>query len=497
MTGASGNPNILLIMTDQHRADIMGCMGDPVVRTPNLDRLASEGLLFENVFCQGPLCMPARASFLTELYVRDHGVGENQWDVPTSFPTFVSSLAATGYHTSCIGKMHLWVHGGRGSDATWTRDTRDRVDQMRRYGFTDPIETVGKLATVAIASEYSDHLAQRGLLERYQEWVTARLYATESSGERPGTLPIWTTSSNPISGDDYIDTWHGHRAEQWIEDFDRPQPFFQWIGFPGPHDPWDAPAEYVDIYRDLDMPMPVSLTRPQPSEVPPFKQFLDYFLYVHSDTNNLTDDVIENVRRHYYANVTAIDDAIGSILGAMEARGMLDNTWIIYTSDHGELLGEHRMLTKMLFYDAAVKVPLIIRPPGGSPPRVVRDLVEQIDLAATIRDIAGAASDPGFQGRSLLGWLDGGSGYARNAVYSENFGFGMVRTPTHKLVFTEDTYTPVQFFDLQADPREEINHVNDSGQPEELRDAMELELVKPFLERGRTKLGPGVFETAR
>jgi hypothetical protein len=104
-------PNVLLIMSDQHRADIMGCAGDPLVRTPNMDRLAEEGIRFDSVYCQGPLCMPARASLLTERYVRDHGVFQNRWDTPTDLPTFVQRIAEAGYHTSCIGKMHLWAHG--------------------------------------------------------------------------------------------------------------------------------------------------------------------------------------------------------------------------------------------------------------------------------------------------------------------------------------------------------------------------------------------------
>jgi arylsulfatase len=119
------SPNILLIMSDQHRANVMGCAGDPVVQTPHIDRLAAEGVRFENVYCQGPLCMPARASLLTERYVRDHGVFQNTWDTPVSMPTVVRDVAEAGYHTSCVGKMHL-----------------------RAYGFAEPIETVGKLATV-------------------------------------------------------------------------------------------------------------------------------------------------------------------------------------------------------------------------------------------------------------------------------------------------------------------------------------------------------------
>jgi choline-sulfatase len=482
-------PNILLIMSDQHRASVMGCAGDPVVQTPNLDRLAAEGIRFEHVYCQGPLCMPARASLLTERYVRDHGVYRNSWDTPAHLPTFVGDVAAAGYHTSCIGKMHLWVHGGErraGGPAAArerARDTRERAGQMRGYGFAEPIETVGKLATVNITSEYTDYLAARGRYDAYREWVSARRYASQTVGGRRKRLPIWTTESNPVTGDDYIDAWHGRRAEQWIESYDRDHPFFQWVGFPGPHDPWDAPADYADLYRGRDIPMPASLQRPELPGAGSFRDFLDYFLNVHSDSPSLTDAVIAEIRRCYYGNVTVIDEAIGRILDALERRGLLDRTWVIYTSDHGEMMGEHRMLTKMVFYEPSVRVPLIIRPPGGCAPRVVPALAEHLDLAATIRDIAGSAGDPSFAGRSLLGWADGGTGFSRPAVFSENFGLGMVRTAGHKLVFVEDTLEPVQLFDLAADPLEDVNVVS-RGDQREAREALMGDLVGPFLAPG-------------
>ncbi|MGH8979950.1 MAG: sulfatase-like hydrolase/transferase, partial [Acidimicrobiales bacterium] len=166
-------------------------------------------------------------------------------------PTFLHSLQAAGYHTACIGKMHLWVHGGRVPGGERTRDTRDRRDQMVAYGFDEPIETVGKLASVHIESEYSDHLARQGQLDTYRSWVDRRSYGARGGVER---LPNSATASIPIPVDDYIDAWHGDRVVRWIEERDGDEPWFLWVGFPGPHDPWDAPAEYVDLYRDVAMP---------------------------------------------------------------------------------------------------------------------------------------------------------------------------------------------------------------------------------------------------
>jgi arylsulfatase len=491
-------PNVLLLMSDQHRADIMGCAGDPVVRTSHMDRLAAGGIRFENAYCQGPLCMPARVSMLTERYVRDHGVDQNRWDAPAGLPTFVRCLAAAGYHTSCIGKMHLWVHGRGVAAQTGLRDVRQRIDQMRAYGFNEAFETAGKLATVNLASEYSDHLVERGLYQTYREWVAARRHKPQViKGEPVESLPPWTTASNPVSGEDYIDTWVGDRVVRWIEGYDRQDPFFLWVGFPGPHNPWDAPGEFVDLYRNRNMPMPGSLNRPVLTADGPFRAFLDYFVNVYSDSPNLSDDVIAEVRRYYYGNVTLIDDAIGRILAALDRRGLLEDTWVIYTSDHGEMMGEHRMLSKMVPYEPAVKVPLILTPPGGSDARLVHGLVEHLDVAATIRDIAGAGGHPTFEGRSLIDWTTGDSGLSRQAVFSENFGFGMVRTPSHKLVFVEDSHEPVQLFDLDDDPHEDTNLLLRGNSPH-LTDRLMKDVVWPFLAPGPVRLGsPNVGQRRR
>ncbi len=478
-------PNILLLMPDQHRADILGCAGDPVVRTPNIDRLASEGIRYEDVHCQGPLCMPARASFLTERYVRDHGVFENGWDTPTDLPTFLHSLREVGYHTACIGKMHLWVHGRRGPNGRRTKDARDRAGQMHAYGFDEPIETVGKLASVNINTEYSDHLAARGLLETYRSFVQKRNYG-------PGTehLPNSATGSIPLPPEDYIDAWHGDRVVRWIEERDGDRPWFLWVGFPGPHDPWDAPAEYVDLYRDVAMPTPGTLRRPDVPASGPFRDFIEFFLWTHSSSETLSDDRIEDIRRYYYADISVIDDAVGKIRDALVKKGIDEDTWIIYTSDHGEMMGEHRMLMKMVFYDQATRVPLIIRPPKGTAAGVVPGLVEHMDVSATIRGLAGAGGQQTFEGRDLLG---GGGEPSRSVVYSENYGFAMVRTDSHKLVFHEDTLEPSQLFDLAEDPTEDQNLLDDPSAREVLDELLETR-VRPFLAGGRRKPGPGVFE---
>ncbi len=485
-TGSAGErPNILVIMADQHRAPAMGCEGNPVVQTPNLDRLAGEGVLLSHTYCQGPLCMPARASFLTERYVRDHGVFENKWEVPVGLPTFLQSLQEAGYYTSCVGKMHFYRHAG-------VADTRDRIDYISSLGFDEPIETVGKHAAANIRTEYSDYLESLGLYETYQEWMAYRRYGrgqVEINGELVDRLPMWHTESLPLPADAYIDNWTGRRAAEWIESYDSEQPFFQWVGFPGPHDPWDAPDEYVQRYRGSDVPLG-TLTPPELPDSGPLRIFIEAFQsYGHSDT--LTKEIVEEVRRFYYANVTLIDERIGDIIAALERKGILDNTWIFYTSDHGEMLGDHLMLTKMVFYEPSVRVPLIVRPPGGMEAKVIDDLVEHVDIPATIREIAGAPALKGSEGISLLGRVTGSAGgAARESVHSENYGFAMFRTERHKLLVYEETKAPVQLFDLDEDPDEDHNVV-DEPRYAGVVDEMMTEQVVPFLSIQPRRPGPG------
>ncbi|MGH2587796.1 MAG: sulfatase family protein [Dehalococcoidia bacterium] len=427
-------PNILLLMSDQHRADAMGCAGNPAVQTPTLDRLAVEGVRFERAYCQGPLCMPARASFLTERYVRDHGVSDNNRELDGSVPTFLHALQQVGYRTVCFGKMHLSVIPGMS-------DVRERGNQMRAFGFDDLHETAGKGASARTRSEFTDDLEAQGLFERYR---------AHHAGFRG--RPAWAAVPFDLPLEAYLDCWLGRRVARWIDEYDREAPFFAWIGFPGPHSPWDAPTSFVERYARLTA-APDGTTRPDPLDSEPYVRFLNPRLR-DSDSDTLTAERIAAVRRAYYGNVTLIDEQIGVILAALERRGMLDNTWIVYTADHGEMLGEHGLLHKRVFYEPSVRVPLVIRPPAGQAGAVERRVVRHIDVPATLRVAAGAEVVPGGVGRVLSGDL-------APCAISENLGFAMVATDRWKLVVHEESGTPVALFDLECDPLENRNRVAD------------------------------------
>jgi arylsulfatase len=463
-------PNIVLVMSDQHRADMIGCAGDPVVKTPNMDRLAAEGINFMRAYCQGPLCMPARASLLTERYVRDHGVFENSSQVPRDMPTFVQRLREAGYHTCEIGKMHLYPH-------RWPqhRNISAMRDVLVSYGFDEPFETVGKLASRPFDTVYTCYLREKGLLDQYRAFIGRSGHAGSVNG-----VPAWKSEPCPLPLEDYADTWHGARAAEWIDGYSRSQPFFLWIGFPGPHDPWDAPLEALEPYRQAEIPMPRSLNRPLAPPAGPLKIFLEKFLK-DSDSATMTDEAIIEMRRAYYANITVIDTALGRIVEALRKKGFLDHTWIVYTSDHGEMMGEHRMTTKRVFYEPSVRVPMIVRPLGGTAPRIIRERVQMMDLGATFRAIAGGASIDQSAANSLLPSLKEGHAPAvLDALASENYGFAMFLTDRYKLVVYENACEPLQLFDLPEDPAEDHNLCGEPGAAS-LLDRLMNDHARPFL----------------
>jgi choline-sulfatase len=468
-------PNILLIMSDQHRADLLGSAGAEGVATPNLDDLASTGVRFSRVSCQGPLCMPARASFMTERYVRDHGVYTNWAEIDAGAANYVRALRQNGYHTTLLGKTHLYrdeTHSARHVD--------DLAPRLHQLGFTEVLETGDKFSG-AIPNRYTEALQARGLLDTYRKHIADRSYQGENETGRGATkrVPMWDATPMPIPLDAYIDSWHGDAAVQWVERYERDEPFFLFLGFPGPHDPWDAPQEAVAPYANREIAMPASTQRPDPASAGTYGRLLQAFLDL-SDSGTMNDDAIRGMRRAYSADISVIDDAVGRVIAALESTGRLRDTWIIYTSDHGEMAGNHGLMSKCVLYESAVRVPLIVRPPGGCTPRVVDGIVEHLDVPATVRDLAGASEIANSEGRSLLGYVSGDDPAPRAVSMSENWGFAAFVTDHHKLIVDEDALQPCQLFDLDADPNEDTNRVGDPECKAVVEEMMDT-YVRPFL----------------
>jgi len=443
-------PNIVLIFPDQHRGDIMGCAGNPAAQTPNLDHLAAEGVTFQRCCTNSPLCMPARASLMSGQYVNQHGVWHNWNAADRHGPSHVRNMRDAGYHTAVIGKTHLYVHGGPD-----VKDTRDHIDQLIDWGYVDTHELTGPWASRRIDSPYTDYLAEKGLLEAHRDYIQHYL-----EGMWSGELRPWDEPPPPLSPEDHLDTYTGRTSAEWIQNYKGDKPFYLQVCFPGPHDPFDSPKEYRAMYKPEDIPFGI-MDKP----TWPVSPQLDFVLRW-SALDGMTRAQKQLMSTFYYAKVTLIDHAIGLILKALQERGLMDNTWIIYTSDHGEMLGDHFMSHKIVFYEGALKIPCIIRPAGSTRGWKSSAPTDQLDIAATILDIGGAKAFQKSDGRSLASKVKAGPGVAdaqkgKEPIFSEVNLYSMVLTDQYKMAVDSVTREPLELYDIKNDPNELNNLVRD------------------------------------
>ena len=474
--------NIIFIFPDQHRGNAVGFI-NPAVITPNLDKLASEGVVFERCQTNSPLCMPARASMMSGQYVGKHGCWNNNSgsDADPNGPSHVRDVREAGYHTAIIGKDHLAhfpVGIKREDRRKWYWDTLNKG-----WGFDEPLTTHTSQSLVNAFPKmpprgepsYPQILEEQGLMNAQREYMIEYFDKCHK-----GEIMPWDEPPSPLPPKYHLDSYVGQRAVKWIDEYSDDRPFYLQVNFPGPHDPFDSPQEYRDRYRLEDIP--VGKMDRLSGLIAPYVQNV-------SNWSNIKDMTEEQYKRgciNYYALVTLIDEQIGNIIKALEDRGIADNTWIIYNSDHGEMLGDHFLRHKIVFYEEAVNVPCIIRPPGGISGWRSAALVETVDMSATMLDISGGKMAEGTPGESLrekvlLGPDHEKAQEGKNYVFSEVNGYCMVRDDRYKLVVAlyskladvatmrnitreeQDAEIPVEMYDLQDDPKELKNVVNEPG----------------------------------
>ena len=430
-------PNILFVMTDQQRADAMGCSGG-WVNTPNLDRIAAEGVRFANAVTNSPVCIPARVSLATGRYPHNTSIWNNtHYDMPPDTPTWMQAVREAGYHTSVFGKTHLHHHHG---------DLRDREHLIHAYGLDEVNEIGGPRASARVGSHMTERWEEKGLWEDYQEDYAER-FDNKPWVVRPSVLPL----------EEYADVYVGRQARQYVEDYDREEPWFCWVSFGGPHEPWDTPEPYASMYDPEDMPPPVD------SEKILKKEGIGGCIGNRlRNAPEFTGEEVAAMRANYAANVTLIDEQIGGILNTIEARGEMDNTVVAFSSDHGEMNGDHGLIYKNQFLNGALRVPLLVRTPetarestaGG----VSHSPVEWFDIGPTLVELAGGTLEHQHFAQSLCPVLgDPGSEHRPFAV-SEVHGEVMIMDREWKLVF-DDEGVPYALFDQENDPEETVNRV--------------------------------------
>tara|TARA_A100001037_G_scaffold235156_1_gene213982 strand:- start:956 stop:2332 length:1377 start_codon:yes stop_codon:yes gene_type:complete len=433
-------PNIVLIMTDQQRWDTLSCLGFDHVPTPNIDRLARRGIAFSHAFVQGAVCGPSRNSIVSGQYVHTHGIYQNeQWLTPDQ-PNWIERLRDGGYHTVNIGKMH--TSPIRLPCGFNHRTVVENKNYKQGQHGPDP-------------DDYDLYLAQFGLTR------PACSYYKE--------IPDWPDHLGatvwPHDEDLFIDNVVGQWTIDAIENHDFEKPLFMWSGFAGPHDPYDIPESALERYGDIEIPDPVGWTGELDTKPPPQKQSMEGSEGKVSPAaiwwSRATPDRIRRMRRHYFANVSLVDDWVGKIVTAIEQKGQLDNTVFVFASDHGDCLGDHGLVYKFSsHYDAVARVPLVFAGPGVSELGVQDSLVELIDLGPTFLELAGLDPLEGASGQTLTGLLGGDSVEIHDTVYSEHGPRIMARSCEWKLVFYPgETYG--ELYNLKEDPDELYNLYDD------------------------------------
>ncbi len=442
-------PNILLIYTDQQRWDTIHCAGNEHIITPNLDALAGSGALFDNAFCNNPVCMPSRMSLLTGQYPSALGISTNGIELPEDVPTLHKILKPYGYHAANIGKLHFKNHS-----------TRDHREPHPDYGFD----------TLILSDEpgcYED---------AYIKWVRERA-PDQVENCRVGTPPSWRgTPINKARGAHQPYVFEGPEdmtqaafvAEETVHFIHqhRHEPFFCIAGIYAPHAPLNPPQRFVDMYDPATLPLPARNEG---------ENFAD-----------LSDDEWRVVKAYYYALITHIDDQVGRILAALDDAGLREDTIVIFTSDHGEHLGDHGRVGKGApGLDSCAHVPLIVSAPGRiEAGQRHGELIEGVDVAPTILDWCGVQVPPFFQGRSLRALLEGGDCEPRTSAFIElrqPFGVSWKAVRSHDSLYCTNNRGVELLYDLRADPDQLTNVAGDPAHADALH-AMRRELVRRWFD---------------
>ena len=402
--------NILVLMCDHHRFDALGCLGNPLARTPNLDHLAARSVRFASCFTQSPVCAPARHSLATGRYPHAHGVLTNSHKPHPGMFTIAHALKPLGYRRFHLGHMH------------WT-------DRDMDNGYEPEITQ----------QMWRDTMPEEAL-QRY-EWEGQSITRRTTGGPSPRTREQY---------------WGYHVATESIRQIEeavaKGERFISWTSFTEPHPPFFPPR---DMYARIDQSA-IQLPDQRPSDAPlPHERILK----MQREWAHLTEVEIRQVIAGYYGMVELADHYCGMVLDALDRLGIRDETIVVWTADHGDQMWEHQLFTKFNMREASVHVPLLIDVPGAEP-EVRHRLTEHVDLFPTLCGLVGADCPPQMHGRSLVPLLQNGEPEDwKEAVFSQIGEVQMIRTSTEKL----DLYAgiPGEYFDLSEDPGEFYNRIDD------------------------------------
>ena len=460
-------PHIILIITDQQRADSIGALGAPWMITPTLDQLVREGTAFTNCFVTSPVCVASRASLFTGMYPHAAAVFTNfqAWK-----PTWVQQLANAGYHCVNIGKMHINPYDELGGfHQRFVVENKDRplfLDEHDR-AFYDEWDKALHARKLVKPSRYTRHAADP---EGYRKALGAF---------------IWD-----LDEDMHPDNFVGDHAIWWLEERKSTSPLFLQIGFPGPHPPYDPTPGHLARYASVDIPVP-RVGREEIDRQPRAQRLLrDNMIRSNFDSvawQELPSEAdLLRLRRHYAANVSMIDEKVEQILKTLERKGYLDNAIVVFTSDHADALGDHGHIQKWTMYDCVTRVPLLLWSPRSVRAGAKHEaLVQLMDVAPTLLESAGVPLPAGWEARSLSPILEGREATIRDAVYSE-LARDHIQTGAEYIVMRRDRDWKLvyylgeplgELYDLQADPGE-IRNLWDAPEHQDRRERAVREVLE-------------------
>ncbi len=437
-------PNVVLIVADQHRWDCTGYAGNPDLRTPNLDALAAHGVNFAQAICQYPLCVPSRSTLLTGQYARTHGVRSNRDGLPEGAMTLPGLLHEAGYNTACVGKMHF-------------------IPTYANYGF-DVMRLAEQDGDGRYEDDYHKWLEEQGAIDQIDLWdqvdrASAPKEYWDTFGAMPSNLPeAWHSTA-----------WIGNMAVRFIHT--AREPFFLIIGFIKPHHPFDPPAPWHLLYDPNALKLPEGWRLPVPEE--------DAKHGVSFDLRQMTEAKFRRVLAYYYASISHVDHQMGRLLATLESRGFTNNIFV-YCADHGDYMGQHGLILKSgaQVYDSLLRVPLVIAGLAGQRHGKTDPALAQLtDVMPTLLDAAGLDIPDSVEGKSLVPQLRRAKVPLRSEAYCEGpEDMRIVRGRRYKLV--ESTNADFKaFYDLKKDPHEFENlygRPNAAAKQAELSRALDL-----------------------
>ena len=470
-------PNIVFIMSDQQRQDTLACYGADWMQVPNLNALARQSFVFENAYVAQPVCTPARATIMTGLYPHTAGPIVNQIQLPADTPV-IAEMVSDDYYKGYMGKWHL------GNDLVPQHGFYLWKSTEDGHRFTKPEQRY-------LVSDYNSYLVERGY---------------KPDRQRDGVGIFSSDSHYDMPEEHQMASYLGDSAAEFIEQ-NKDRPFILYVSTFEPHSPYHGP--FMDMYDPASLPVgPAFLQNPDSASLVNrvrakyFLQFMtdgidqtqdDYITRYAAPREDVTTELgWRTLRAHYMANVTLVDRMVGKITSALEAAGIADNTVVVFTSEHGDMMGDHGMLEKRSFFEEASRVPLLIRVPWLSrEQKVIQGSVGHIDLVPTLLDLIAQDIPDALQGKSLQSVMKGESDLSENDVFVQWNGTSdeipdrflgsaeinrMLALPWRSVV-TPDRWKlnlcagdQCELYDLNSDPHEMSNLFDDPAQADRIRD---------------------------